>query len=114
MILALVPQLAKEYGYLDKLYFDLGLIRSFPVLYSQLTDLDFATQAKKLDVPIYFLVGEKDVNAVASIVERYYKILEAPYKELIWVKSGHGASAEEIADTFVNHVLVNSPPKEGN
>jgi len=109
MILALVPQLAREYGYLDKLYFDLGLIRSFPIIYSQLNNLDFTLQAPTLKVPVYFIVGEKDVNAVSSIVERYYNVLTAPHKELIWVKSGHGATSEEILDTFVNHVLTKKP-----
>jgi pimeloyl-ACP methyl ester carboxylesterase len=109
MVLALVPQLAREYGYLDKINFDRGLIESFQVLYPQLRDLDFVSQAPKLEVPVYFLVGSKDVNAVASIVERYYNALEAPKKELIWVPSGHGATAEELKDAMVNHVLMQTP-----
>lgn len=105
MVMLLVPQLAKEYGFIDKLNFDRGLIESYQVLYPQLKDLDFTTQATKLDVPVYFLVGRKDVNAVASMVERYYNILDAPKKELIWLESGHGASAEEIQDAMLKHVL---------
>ncbi len=61
--------------------------------------------AARLDVPIYFIVGRHDVNAMASLVERYYNVLQAPHKELIWLDSGHGATAEEILDVMVNHVL---------
>jgi hypothetical protein len=59
---------------------------------------------------MYFLVGRRDVNAVASLVERYYNVLDAPHKELIWLDSGHGAGAGEILDAMVNHVLVTSGP----
>ncbi len=104
-ILLLAPQFAPEYGILDKVNFDRGLIESYQVLYPQLRDLDFTRSAAKLDVPIYFLVGRHDVNAMASLVERYYNVLQAPHKELIWLDSGHGATAEEILDAMVNHVL---------
>lgn len=52
------------------------------------------------------------MNAVASLVENYYNILQAPYKELIWLESGHGAETEDILDVMVNHVMVNSPPRQ--
>jgi pimeloyl-ACP methyl ester carboxylesterase len=105
LVVTLVPQFATEYGYIDRVNFGVGLYRSFTKLYPQLEQLDFTTQARKLDVPVYFLVGKKDVNAVASIVERYHNMLEAPHKELIWSKSGHGATADEIEDALVNHAL---------
>ena len=64
-------------------------MNTFNVVYPQLEDLDFVTQAAELEVPIYFLVGRYDVNAMASLAERYYDVLDAPHKELIWFeKSG--------------------------
>lgn len=59
--------------------------------------------------PMYFLVGRHDVNAMASLVEDYYNELQAPHKELIWLESGHGASAEDMVDALVNQVLPESP-----
>ena len=91
--------------------FDRGLIESFAVLYPQLRDLDFTTEANKVDVPMFFLHGRNDVNATASLVERYYNVLQAPYKEMIWLDSGHGAGPEEIVDAMVNHVLPQTYPK---
>ena len=38
---------------------------------------------------------------MASLVERYYNVLQAPHKELIWFTSGHGmthADVRPIAD----------------
>ena len=110
MVLLIGPQFAREYGWLDKVNFDRGLLDGYPVVYSQLHDLDFTTQAARLEVPVYFLHGRKDVNAVAALVERYYNVLQAPYKELVWLDSGHGADAEELLDGMVNHVLVHTPP----
>jgi|GEM_PF-5259667 len=48
--------------------------------------------------------------AMASLVENYYNILQAPYKELIWLESGHGADSADILDAMINHVMLNSPP----
>ena len=110
MVAFLVPQFADEYGLVDKVNFARGLIQSFTVVYPQLEDLDFTTQAARMEVPMYFLAGRQDVNAMSSLLERYYNVLEAPYKELIWLESGHGAGPEEIRDAMLNHVLVNSPP----
>jgi pimeloyl-ACP methyl ester carboxylesterase len=108
LILLLVPHFAREYGLIDRVNFARGLMDSFPVLYPQLRDLDFTTQANHLEVPVYFIVGKNDINAVASLVERYYQVLDAPYKELIWVEGGHGATAEQIADVMVTKVLANT------
>ncbi len=110
LVLLLVPQFAHEYGLVDRVNFARGLIDSFPVVYGQLHDLDFETQAATLQTPVYFLVGREDVNAMASLVERYYNGLQAPHKEIIWLASGHGATAAELTDALVNKVLVQSPP----
>jgi pimeloyl-ACP methyl ester carboxylesterase len=110
-VLLLVPQFAREYGLVDKINFARGLAESFAVVYPQLQGLDFAVEAPNMEVPMYFLVGRRDVNAMASLVEEYYNILQAPYKELIWMESGHGATSGDILDTMINHVMVNSPPR---
>ncbi len=55
-----------------------GLIKSFNILYPQLKELDFTTQAPILNVPVYLFAGREDVNAMSSIVVRYYNVLEAP------------------------------------
>jgi len=108
-IVPIVPFVAPEYGYVDKINHTRGLVESFQAVYPQLADLDFAVQAAKLEVPVYFFVGRNDVNAMSSLVEDYFAILEAPKKELIWLAGGHGLGGENIGqftDIMINKVLA--------
>ncbi len=52
MIVPIIPFLAPEYGLVDKINHTRGLIDSFTVVYPQLADLDFTTQAARLEVPV--------------------------------------------------------------
>ena len=100
---------APEYGLWDKVNWVRGLIEVFNAVYPQLADLDLTQQAAELDVPVYFFVGRHDVNAMTSLVERYYAELKAPHKELVWFeKSGHTPLYEEPdkwVKTMVSRVL---------
>jgi len=109
VIVPIVPFFASEYGYVDKINHTRGFIESFDVIYPQLKDLDFITQAPKLDVPVYIFAGRNDVNAMYTIVEEYVNVLEAPHKELIWLQGGHGLGGDNIhqfVDVMINKVLA--------
>jgi pimeloyl-ACP methyl ester carboxylesterase len=111
VIVPIVPFFASEYGYVDKINHTRGLIESFNVVYPQLKDLDFMTQAPRLAVPVYLFAGRNDVNAMYTIVEEYYNVLEAPRKELIWLEGGHGLDGNNLhqfVDVMVNKVLAES------
>ena len=113
VVVPIIPFLAREYGLVDKVNHTRGLIESFTVVYPQLRDLDFTTQATKLKVPVYIFVGRNDVNAMTSLVERYYSVLQAPHKELIWLEGGHGLGDENLGqfvDVMVNKVLAETYP----
>jgi pimeloyl-ACP methyl ester carboxylesterase len=111
----LIPMFASEYGLLDKVNHFRGLYESFEFVYPQLKDVDLATQATDLKIPIYFLVGQNDVNAMTSLVEHYYGVLKAPHKELIWLKNGsHGldeATMSQFIDVMLNKVLPQTQTK---
>ena len=112
MIVPLIPFFAPEYGLVDKVQHTRGLIHSFNAVYPQLADLDFATQATTLQVPVYFFVGRDDVNAMASLVEDYYQRLSAPHKQLIWLDGGHGlgsADPRQFIDVMVTQVRSHTP-----
>ena len=86
-----------------------GLMESFEVVYPQLQDLDFTTQATHLDVPVFIFAGRDDVNAMSSLVEEYFNVLEVPHKELIWLAGGHGLDGENLGqfvEVMVNKVLA--------
>lgn len=115
VIVPIVPFFASEYGYVDKVNHTRGLIESFNVVYPQLKDLDFITQAPKLDVPVYIFAGRNDVNAMYTIVEEYFNVLEAPGKDLIWLEGGHGLGGDNLSqfvDVMINRVLAETYPSD--
>ena len=59
-------------------------------------DIDFFLDIPRLDVPVYFFIGRHDYNTPFSPLERYFEILEAPYKEIVWFEeSTHMPNLEE-------------------
>jgi pimeloyl-ACP methyl ester carboxylesterase len=115
VVVPIVPFMAPEYGYVDKINHTRGLIESFQAVYPQLKDLDFMIQAPKLEVPVYFFAGRNDVNAMYTIVEEYYNMLEAPHKELIWLQGGHGLDGSNIGqftDVMINKVKADTYPNQ--
>jgi pimeloyl-ACP methyl ester carboxylesterase len=92
---------APEHGLYDKVNWFRGVLDTFGVVYPQLWEVDFRTQAAKLDVPVYFLIGRHDINAPTVLTEQYYELLDAPHKEIVWFEhSGHTPWVSE-SDRFV-------------
>lgn len=100
---------APEYGLYDKLNFILGTINTFDHVYPELYGIDFRKQIKKIDVPVYFLEGRRDVNTPTKLTQEYCEMLNAPNKKLIWFEhSGHDPWMNEpkkFCDTMVNLLL---------
>lgn len=67
----------------------------------------------KMDVLVYIFAEREDVNAMSSIVERWFNRLDAPKKDLIWLEGGHGLGDENLGqfvDVMVNKVLLETYP----
>jgi pimeloyl-ACP methyl ester carboxylesterase len=100
---------APEYGLIDKVNWVRGLDAVFTAVYPRLGEIDFPSTVPSLDVPVYFIVGRWDVNAMASLTESYHNSLQAPHNELIWFEhSGHTPLYEEstrFVDVMVHTVL---------
>lgn len=109
VVVPLVPFLAPEYGLVDKVNHTRGLIDSFNAFYPKLADLDLAAQVPEVEVPVWFFVGREDVNAMASLVEEYHAVLDAPRKELVWLQGGHGLGGENL-DQFVEVMVTEVRP----
>jgi pimeloyl-ACP methyl ester carboxylesterase len=103
-----------EYGLYDKVSWFRGVLETLDIVYPQLWEVDFRTQAPQLEVPVYFLIGRHDVNAPPVLTEEYYELLNAPHKELIWFEhSGHNPWVTEsvrFVDVTVNKILVETYP----
>ena len=92
---------APEYGLYDKVSWFRGVLETLGVVYPQLWDVDFRTQATNLDVPVYFLIGRHDINAPTVLTKQYHALLDAPHKEIVWFEhSGHTPWVSE-SDRFV-------------
>ena len=98
-----------EYGWLDRVYYLLGLMNTFNVVYPQLQVMDFRSDAAQLDLPVYMVLGRNDMNNPYQIPEEYFNRLQAPSKQLTFFEdSGDGMIWEEAAkfhDLMINTVL---------
>ncbi len=103
------PLFLSEYGFLDKANHLRSMYESFQTMYPQLQDVDLTTQAARLDVPIYLLVEPMDAQTDIPAIERYLKLLQAPHKEIIWLKNSHRQweteRMSEVAEILVERVL---------
>lgn len=102
-----------ELRVIDKVYAFLGLIHTFNVVYPQLNEgrVDLAEQATDFKLPIYFLTGRHDLNAMASLSARYFERIRAPHKELIWFeRSGHNPNYGREADRFMQTLIERVRP----
>lgn len=100
-----------EYGWLDRLYYLLGLMNTFNVMYPQLQEMDFRVDATHFELPVYMVLGRNDMNNPYQIPEEYFNLIEAPQKELIFFEnSGHGMIWEE-ADLFHRLMVETVLPK---
>jgi pimeloyl-ACP methyl ester carboxylesterase len=106
--------LSPDYGLYDKLSWARGVLDSGNVMFPQLwaADVDFRQDAPRLDVPVYFLIGRYDINAPPALTEEYYRLLDAPRKELVWFeRSGHNpwvTEPDQFARVIVDRVLAAS------
>ncbi|PKO10099.1 MAG: alpha/beta hydrolase [Chloroflexi bacterium HGW-Chloroflexi-2] len=101
-----------EYSWLDRVYYLLGLMNTFNVVYPQLQDLDLREANTQLNLPVYMVLGRNDMNNPSQIPEDYFNQIDAPSKQLIFFEdSGHGMIWEEAAkfhDLMIN--VVQSEP----
>ncbi len=99
-----------EYGIADKVASIFGSAVTFALVYDQLDNVDLETQSARLEVPVFFAEGRYDLNAMTVLAERYFNVLNAPKKQLVWFEhSGHNPEHEEATafnDFMVNTVLA--------
>jgi len=102
---------APEYGLYDKVNWFRGVLDTLGIVYPHLWQVDFRTQATKLEVPVYFLIGRHDINAPVTLTEQYYELLDAPHKQIVWFEhSGHTPWVSE-SDRFVEAMVETILPE---
>ena len=65
-------------------------------IFNEASKKNLIASAPKLNCPVYFFLGKKDIQTNSKIAEEYFKMLVAPKKELFWFeRSGHSLPTTE-------------------
>jgi pimeloyl-ACP methyl ester carboxylesterase len=89
--------------YTDALY-DKGLKLAVNI-HEEVKNIDFFKQAPELKIPVYFFLGRYDYITPTEPVVRYFKLLKAPDKRIIWFEnSGHRMDIEE-SEKFQEEII---------
>lgn len=87
-----------EYDLVQKVAGFASFLDTFTALYPRLQDIDFATQANRLQVPVYLLEGEHEARGRVIPAREWFDALDAPTKQWIEVpKAGHRPHFEQPA-----------------
>jgi pimeloyl-ACP methyl ester carboxylesterase len=79
--------------------------KSWSPVWKEVMNIDLPKTLKKVDVPIYFLVGKNDIQTSTSITRAYFEELKAPKKDLfLFENSGHQIHHDE-AENFQNVIV---------
>ncbi len=74
---------------------------SIESLWQDLKELNLFTEAPKIDVPVYFLVGRHDIIVSHVLAEKYFNELEAPEgKDIIWFENSAHRPFQEEKEKF--------------
>lgn len=85
-----------EYDLMDKINGLRSFLDTFSVLYPQIQTVDLRTDAPRLQVPVYLVMGTHEARGRAVPAEEWFAMLEAPSKErVLFEHSGHRPSFEE-------------------
>ena len=94
--------LTKEYSLIDRInFFKIANMPSkIEMMENEVLRMNLLEQIPEVKIPIYFFLGRHDYEVPAVVAEKYFEIIKAPKKELIWFeKSAHFPCFEE-ADKF--------------
>jgi pimeloyl-ACP methyl ester carboxylesterase len=88
-----------------------GVFRTFTQqMIEDFAKIDFVKSAPRVEIPVHFIHGRKDVHVFGSQVEKYLDILDAPRgKQLFWVdKSSHIFHPDD--GKIIENYLINLIP----
>ena len=91
-----------EYNLLDSIRYGLGVARFQETLMQQQSQASITQSIKKVNVPIWFIMGRYDHMTSTAAAQDYFNSIEAPHKEfIVYEQSAHYPQLEET-DVFSN------------
>lgn len=87
-----------------------GIKRGQAIGKNTLLNIDLFTQAPKVNVPLFFCIGRHDYNTPWEVARKYYKKIEAPYKEWIWFENSAHSPIFEESDMFAEIMVSDISP----
>ncbi|QOR34233.1 alpha/beta hydrolase [Clostridium sp. 'deep sea'] len=103
--IGLLLLMSTEYKLFDKLNYLQRLLYSGKLMHSQIININFMQDIKELQVPTYFIIGKNDFTTAYPLVEKFYKQLKAPKKELIVFKNSAHLPQLEENEKFNNTII---------
>jgi pimeloyl-ACP methyl ester carboxylesterase len=99
----------EEYTFLEQIHALGAMLDTFTVLYPQLQEIDFRTDATSFDVPMYFVQGAHEAGGRAAPFAEWYPMIDAPVKELVVLDtSGHRPLFQQ-PDEFTEFMVTTVP-----
>jgi pimeloyl-ACP methyl ester carboxylesterase len=108
---------SREYTVLDRFNFFRGVLQSLDVLYSELSKTDLFLAVPEVKMPVYFCLGRHDYEVPSVLSAKYFEVLKAPRKQLVWFESSaHMPNAEEKDkfNEFMIRTVLPALPEEGD
>lgn len=106
--------LVEEYSLTEAVHLLGAFMDTFATLYPQIQDVDFRTDARRMDVPVFFVQGAHEAPGRAEPFAEWYAALDAPTKDLVTLDtSGHRPMFEqpgEFVRFMTESVLTRTQP----
>jgi pimeloyl-ACP methyl ester carboxylesterase len=100
---------SREYTMLDRINFFRGVFQSVKALFEELCRTDLFIEVPEVKIPVYFCLGRHDYEVPSVLSARYFDVLKAPRKQLVWFEnSAHMPHTEENEkfNEFMIHTVL--------
>jgi pimeloyl-ACP methyl ester carboxylesterase len=96
---------SREYTLVDRINFFRGIFQSLDALFPELYRTDLFVQVPEVKIPVYFCLGRHDYEVPSVLAAKYFEVLKAPRKQLVWFEHSSHMPNTEQKDTFNQFML---------
>lgn len=76
-----------DYSLLDLWSMVAGLATVSERMWPEMVGFDARLDVPELQVPVYFFTGRYDYNTPSELTQKYFDVLKAPHKEMVWFEN---------------------------